>query len=183
MLHPDVLVLLYHFAKYSTGAVLEIGSYIGGATVAISFGLRDSGADRQFISVEPGGAYPDHPHLPTKDIIADLKMNLQKWDVAEHVQLVTGFSREAHVYDSVKSAVGASRIGLICIDADGHVDKDLEIYGSLLSSGTYLVVDDYSGNEEIKVLPTKRTLDAMVENNQLECLGIYGWGTWVGRIK
>src|SRR6266480_6180866 len=34
MLHLDVLLLIYHFAKFGTGNILEIGPYIGGSTIA-----------------------------------------------------------------------------------------------------------------------------------------------------
>ncbi|SRR6266487_4606694 len=33
MLHRDVLLLIYHFAKVAQGDVLEIGPYIGGSTI------------------------------------------------------------------------------------------------------------------------------------------------------
>jgi predicted O-methyltransferase YrrM len=42
MLHLDVLLLIYHFAKFGTGNILEIGSYIGSSTIAAAFGARDS---------------------------------------------------------------------------------------------------------------------------------------------
>jgi len=78
-------------------------------------------------------------------------------------------------------------LGLLFIDADGQIDKDFEVYGSILRSGTYLVMDDYFANDDwnkdLKTRPTKRTLDEMERNNEVECLGIYGWGTWVGRVK
>ncbi|WP_458138272.1 hypothetical protein [Methylomonas sp. YC3] len=43
MLHSDALSILYHLAKYSTGAIIEIGPYIGGSTIAIGMGIKDSG--------------------------------------------------------------------------------------------------------------------------------------------
>ena len=42
MLHRDVLLLIYHFAKSTIGNILEIGPYIGGSTIAAAFGVRDS---------------------------------------------------------------------------------------------------------------------------------------------
>ena len=43
MLHMDVLLLIYHFARFGAGNVLEIGPYIGGSTIAAAFGARESG--------------------------------------------------------------------------------------------------------------------------------------------
>ncbi len=34
MLHMDVLLLIYHFARFGAGNVLEIGPYVGGSTIA-----------------------------------------------------------------------------------------------------------------------------------------------------
>src|SRR3954469_3737060 len=77
MLHIDVLLLLYYFARTTTGSILEIGSYLGGGTIAATWGVRDSGQHRRLISIEPGGACV-HPRLPTKNILKDLKKNLAK---------------------------------------------------------------------------------------------------------
>jgi predicted O-methyltransferase YrrM len=38
MLHMDVLLLIYHFARFGAGNVLEIGPYIGGSTIAAALG-------------------------------------------------------------------------------------------------------------------------------------------------
>src|SRR5262249_59400809 len=56
MLHLDVLILIYHFAKICFGAVLEIGAFVGGATIAGAFGVRDSGQNKRLIAIEPGGS-------------------------------------------------------------------------------------------------------------------------------
>jgi hypothetical protein len=41
MLGIDAIVMLYHFARVSVGDILEVGSYVGGATVAMAMGVRD----------------------------------------------------------------------------------------------------------------------------------------------
>ncbi len=38
MLGIDVLVLIYHFAKVAEGDILEIGSFVGGSTIAAALG-------------------------------------------------------------------------------------------------------------------------------------------------
>src|SRR5438094_5123466 len=47
MLHLDVLLLIYHFAKFGSGNILEIGPYIGGSTIAAAFGARESGTPKK----------------------------------------------------------------------------------------------------------------------------------------
>jgi predicted O-methyltransferase YrrM len=72
MLHLDVLLLIYHFAKVAKGDVLEIGPYIGGSTIAAAMGARESGRAKRIISIEPGGRLK-HFSLPTKNIFKDLR--------------------------------------------------------------------------------------------------------------
>ena len=67
MLDPDVLVLIYHMAKVCDGGILEIGSFLGASTVAAGLGARDSGREKKFLSIEPGGRLKDH-RLASKDI-------------------------------------------------------------------------------------------------------------------
>ena len=60
MLHPDVLTLLYYLSRKSTGDIFEIGPYIGGSTIALAEGMRDSGRQRVLVTVEQGGRL-EHP--------------------------------------------------------------------------------------------------------------------------
>jgi L-amino acid N-acyltransferase YncA len=46
MLHLDMLILIYHFAKICSASILEIGAFVGGATIAAAFGVRDSGLQK-----------------------------------------------------------------------------------------------------------------------------------------
>ena len=52
MLHLDVLTLIYHFAKICSGAILEIGAFVGGATIAAALGVRDSDQGKKLIGIE-----------------------------------------------------------------------------------------------------------------------------------
>ena len=53
MLHLDVLLLIYHFAKFDSGNILEIGPYIGGFTIAAAFGARESGTPKKSSASRP----------------------------------------------------------------------------------------------------------------------------------
>ena len=194
MLHLDVLTLLYHLASHVGGRILEVGPYVGGSTIAVGYGLQDSGraAPGRIVSVEGGGQFLDHPTLPSADILADLRKNLAKRGVAELVTLVSGFSGHAGTADQVRRALrpdGGSGEGgtsapvtLFCLDADGGVDRDFKLYGDLLAPGCWVVIDDYYGPENFdKALRTKPLVDALVAAGSLTPLGLYGWGTWVGR--
>ena len=65
MLGIDATVMLYHCAKISGGDILEVGAYIGGATIAMAMGVRDSATEKKIISIERG-CRVDHPRVGTK---------------------------------------------------------------------------------------------------------------------
>src|SRR5437773_12505757 len=87
MLHLDVLILIYHFAKICSGAILEIGAFVGGATIAAAFGIRDSGQNKGLIAIEPGGSVK-HKRLGTRNILRDLERNLNRERVTDLVTLI-----------------------------------------------------------------------------------------------
>src|SRR6184192_1567806 len=87
MLHLDVLLLIYHFARFSAGNILEIGPYLGGSTIAAAFGARDSGTRKTILTIEAGGQLK-HFRLPSRNIIKDLQKNLARFGVAGDVSLV-----------------------------------------------------------------------------------------------
>src|SRR5436189_2963703 len=91
MLHLDVLLLIYHFAKFGSGNILEIGPYIGGSTIAAAFGAGESGTPKKIISVEAGGRLK-HRRIPSRKSFKDLKKNLTRFGVSESVTLINGYS-------------------------------------------------------------------------------------------
>jgi len=183
MLHLDVLLLIYHFAKTCSGHILEIGAFLGGATMAAALGARESGNQKAIVTIEPGGRL-EHPRLGTKNIMRDLERSLAKQRVSEMVTLIEGYSFEPGTISTVRRALGSDPIGLLIIDADGAVQRDIGCYAECLADGCWLVIDDYAGPVgNIKVTPTRSDVDALVARGCLEALGFYGWGTWIGRWR
>src|SRR5205823_11474015 len=90
MLHLDVLLLIYHFAKFGTGNILEIGPYIGGSTIAAAIGARESGTQEK--NHQRGGRRLKHRRIPSRNIFKDLKKNLTRFGVSESVTLINGYS-------------------------------------------------------------------------------------------
>src|SRR5215469_10254882 len=110
MLHLDVLILVYHFAKLCSGAILEIGAFVGGATIAAALGVRDSGQEKKLISVEPGGSVK-HKRLGTRNIWRDLERKLARERVANMVTLIKGQSFKPETMSAVRQALGSKQIG------------------------------------------------------------------------
>jgi predicted O-methyltransferase YrrM len=179
MLHPDVLVLIYHLAKVSDGGILEIGSFLGGSTIAAGLGARDSGRQKKFISIEVGGELKDH-RLATKNIFRDLERNLSRAGVREAVTLVNGSSFGEKTIAAVRERAGPGEIGLFISDADSNVRRDLDCYGDRFADRCWVVIDDYFSATD-KGGPTRLQVDELVATGRLRTLGFYGWGTWVGR--
>ena len=183
MLHVDVLILAYHFAKVCSGAILEIGAFVGGATIAAALGVRNSGQDKKLISIEPGGSVK-HKRLGTRNILRDLERNLAREHVARMVTLVKGKSFKPETMSVVREALGSDRIGLLILDADAAKRRDVDHYRDKFADGAWMVIDDIYGTDaNEKITPSRTDVDALVAEGLLEPLGFYGWSTWVGRWR
>lgn len=183
MIHADVLTLLYHFGAYANGNILELGPFIGGSTIALAWGAQAAGRSCQLVTVEMGGAF-SHPTMGTSDVVASLKRNLRDNEVEDRVTVMVGNSRDRLVVEQVEKTLPQESVGLLVMDSDGLVETDFEIYAPLLSEKAYIIVDDYfcPGNLE-KGNYTKQGLDKLEEQGIVETLGVFGWGTWFGRMK
>jgi len=178
MLHMDVLLLIYHFARFGAGNILEIGPYVGGSTIAAAFGARESGTRKKIVSIEAGGQLK-HFRLPSRNIINDLRKNLARFGVAEDVSLINGRSFDEATISEVRHRLSNGDVGLFIFDADNNVRRDLDCYGELLNDGCWLVIDDYFG--PAKAAPLRAQVDALVSEGRFLPCGYYGWGTWVGQ--
>jgi predicted O-methyltransferase YrrM len=190
MLHVETLMGLYQFTLLSEGMILEVGPYIGGSTIVLAKALqqwkasRQPGSDsRRLITIEVGGANPQHTYVPSADILADLQANLRRYDVQDEVEVVQGWAYEPHVVSIVAEAAGKQPIGLIILDANGTIKADLKRFGPYCRPSCYVVCDDYvEMTGDIKSVYVKPEVDQLVQEGKLETLGILPWGTWFGRM-
>ena len=181
MLHVDVLILVYHFAKLCSGAILEIGAFVGGATIAAALGVRDSGQEKKLITVEPGGSVK-HKRLGTRNILRDLERNLARERVANMVTLVKGQSFKPETMSAVRQTLGSDQVGLLILDADAAKRRDVDCYRDKFAEGSWMVIDDiYGADANEKITPSRADVDALVAEGLLDPLGFYGWSTWIGR--
>jgi predicted O-methyltransferase YrrM len=179
MLHVDVLILLYHFAKVCAGNILEIGPYIGGSTIAAAFGARESGARKKIVTIEGGGQLK-HPRLPSKNIIKDLKKNLARFGVLEDVIVIEGRSSHETTESAVRQILGSGEVGFFIFDANANPRRNLDSYDDLLMDHCWVVIDDYFGTG-MKAAPIRAQVDEMVSAGKLVPFGYYGWSTWIGQ--
>ena len=179
MLHVDVLALVHYFAKTSQGEVLEIGSFVGGSTIAAALGARDSGKTKKIVSIEVGGRLKNH-RLATRNIFKQLKKNLARFAVLDAVTLINGASHDEQTIAAVRHALGPNDVSLFIFDADNDVRRDLDCYGDRLADRCFVVIDDYFGGSE-KTGPIRKQVDELIASGRLLQLGFYGLGTWIGR--
>lgn len=179
MLHVDVLALIHYFAKAGEGDILEIGSFVGGSTIAAALGARDSGKTRKIISIEVGGRLKNH-RLATRNIFKQLRKNLAYFGVLNDVTVINGWSYDEKTIAAVRQELGPKGVGLFIFDADDNVRRDLDCYGDLLADRCRVVIDDYFGSSE-KTGPIRGQVDKLVASGRLLPLGFYGFGTWIGR--
>src|SRR5438477_9690282 len=183
MLHLDVLILIYHFAKICSGAILEIGAFVGGATIAAAFGIRDSGQNKRLIAIEPGGSVK-HKRLGTRNILRDLERNLTRERVTDLVTLIKGHSFKPETVATVHRVLGSDQVGLLILDADAAKRRDIDCYRDKFIEGAWMVIDDcYGIDANEKITSSRADVDALVAAGLLEPLGFYGWSTWVGRWR
>ena len=176
MLGIDTLVMLYHCAKISAGDILEVGSYVGGATIAMAMGVRDSSTEKKIISIERG-CRVDHPRVGTKDSFRDLRKNLKRLD---QVSLINGRSFDPATIAMVRQLSGRGQIGLFVFDAGANVLRDIDGYCDQFADHCWMVIDDYLGGAD-KSERLRIQVDELVSGGRLEPLGFYGLGTWIGR--
>jgi predicted O-methyltransferase YrrM len=179
MLGIDAIVMLYHFARVSVGDILEVGSYVGGATVAMAMGVRDSGVEKKIISVERG-CRVDHPRVGTKDSFKDLRKNLKRFGFLDQITLINGRSFDPNTINMVRQISGPRQIGLFVFDADANVRRDINCYSDRFANRCWIVIDDYLGGAD-KSARLRMQVDELVSTGRLEPLGFYGFGTWIGR--
>ena len=183
MLHLDVLILIYHFAKICSGAILEVGAFVGGATIAAAFGIRDSGQKKKLIAIEPGGSVK-HKRLGTRNILRDFERNLTRERVTDFVTLIKGQSFNPETMSAVRRALRPDRVGMLILDADAGKRRDVDCYRDQFADGCWMVIDDVYGTDaNEKITPSRADVDALVNAGLLEPLGFYGWSTWVGRWR
>jgi len=180
MLHVETLTLIAYFAERTAGAVLEIGTYVGGATAVIGSVLRET-TGRVHVAIEPGGSYA-HKDLPSDDILRDLKFNLSRFSVDKTVSLIEGRSNDAETVARVEALLQSREIGLLVLDADGRPDRDMPLYAPFLADGCIIVMDDYLEMEVAQKEASVRSWVASAgESGLVKDLGVYRWGTWVGQ--
>jgi predicted O-methyltransferase YrrM len=178
MLAEDALIELARLASLSDGPSIELGPYIGGSTCALAAPQK-----ARVVSVEIGGANREHPQLPTDDTVADLEANLAKAGVRNRVSIVVGHFGRLSVFERVRDQLQGQRAGMLFVDVTPGTEIAVQQYASLLRPDAYIVIDDYKSEYAVeKAAQVRAFVDRAVADGLFEGFGVYGWGTWFGRL-
>jgi predicted O-methyltransferase YrrM len=185
MLHFDSLLALRHLARTCRGTILEVGAFIGGATIAMAAAIKDQHPRRRLLAVEKGGSHALHPYLPTHDILGMLKENLRKHHVQDAVTILNGWSYEPAIVAEIIEVARTEPIGLLVLDANGeNIQSELERLEPYCLSNCHLVFDDYTEMRKvpIKAPHVQATVDRLLRQGRIRQVGVLPWGTWFGRL-
>ncbi len=178
MLHVDVLQLLWHLVRYNNGAVLEIGPYLGGSTVAMGLAMKQRSQLERIVTIEAGGTNPGLHFIASENIITELKYNLLSFSVDDVIDVIEGDSRSSSVVNQICNKIKKKSVQIVFHDADGRVDLDIIAHQSIIADQFYLIIDDYiSPNDPEKEKRTRDALEKLKETLEMESCGVYGWGT------
>lgn len=183
MLAIESLLLMRAFALESPGAILEIGAYIGGGTLALADGARAAGG-KPIVTIEVGGSH-DHPTMPSRDIVADWRATLSSFGYINDVHLIIGWGNSPEVATKTLDYLGDRKIGLVVIDANGMPWDNIYFFRDALTEDCLFVFDDYCNlnntADNVKFASTRESVDSGVAAGALERYGVAQWGTWFGR--
>tara|TARA_Y100000004_G_C8836956_1_gene378738 strand:+ start:36 stop:830 length:795 start_codon:yes stop_codon:yes gene_type:complete len=201
MLHPHTLAIIRNIAKLSTGTILEIGAFTGGATISAAQGLIESGSSQRMLTVEIGSNYNDNGVLCTHDYSAHVNglnsdnlfyklwTNLVSFNVEHKVNIFeTNFLNRNFLEYALIPYIEKNPLGLIILDSDGQVEGDLDILLPYANSGCYIMVDDYMMHSHYagdgdKATPSQKAVHKLINSGKALSLGVYKWTTWFGYIK
>jgi hypothetical protein len=180
MLASETLAGMHLAARSITSTVVEIGAYVGGATVVLLDGASRSGA--QVITIEEPVRH-SHPQIPTENSINDLKKNLVEFGPAgARHRLLCGCSFESWVLGELHQCLLGDEIGFFACDADGFFDRDLAYLAPFMAEDCLIMIDDYAV-DIAKSTPLTHSVDRMITAGIIEAVAHLPWGTLFARLK
>ena len=142
---------LYESAAASGGGTLvEIGTAQGAATIVLALGAKSAGLDFRIVTVDQfiTGSRPRADSVGEKSAI--VRRGFEAFGVSDRIDLIAGTTGE------MVAIADPDDIGLVLLDADGRIDRDLAALWGRMRPGCAIVVDDVDG--EIYLLRRGRGL-------------------------
>ncbi len=192
MLSPEVYQALYETARDAPAPVIvEVGTAHAAGTVSLAMGLRDSGREGVVYTFEKiiGGSRESFGGFDEN--ISIIQRNLAAFGVEGFVRLTVG-----DVAETCDVVPANATIGLLCLDADGAIDRDFGLFFDRLLTGAPIVVDDMRDRTRLKLLRRKgfsgrfkidqkhqltyRMMELFREHGLVDAGTVHGLDTWFG---
>ena len=138
MLPLDVYQRIYEEARQTTeGDVVEVGTAHGAATVCLALGLMATGRAARVHTIDrlEGGSRAQFGGFEDNRRI--LERNLHTFGVTDFVRVWAGDVREQSPLLPLDNG-----IGLLMLDADGQIDRDILGFSHRLMATSRIVIDD-----------------------------------------
>jgi predicted O-methyltransferase YrrM len=131
------------------GTFVEIGTSQGAATLALALGAAAAGVDFHIITVD-GFITGSRPRAATVgEKAAIVRRGFERFGVSNRIDLVVGST------DEMIAIADPRDIGLLMLDADGCIDRDLAALWDRMRPGCTIVIDDLDGQNYLE-LPGRR---------------------------
>lgn len=147
MLPAEVYEEYYRIARYrSRASILELGTGQGAGTVAFALGIKDSGRSARVIAIDQFSQNVHGPHPASRKMHGDdtvslnlraFEEGLRRYRVQDCVDTLVGQTVDVDV-----NAASHGEVDVLAIDVDGMLDRDLNLFYDLISSGGLLILDD-----------------------------------------
>lgn len=193
MLPVEVYQRIYEVAVAApAGNLVEVGCAHGAGTVCLAAGLRDSGRAGTVYTFEKifGGTREAFGGIDEN--VRIIRGNFEHFGLADRIELLIG-----DVEDRAQEVPSDVPIGLLCLDADGAIDRDFALFYDQVEEGAPIIVDDVMDRTRVKPIGrtrlnrslkvdqkhrlTFRLLDLFRDKRLLDAGEVRGSDTWFGR--
>ena len=139
MLSPEVYRKIFDLARNGNGgAIVEIGTAHGAATIASALGAIEGGKPFHIYTVDPfQGKYSSRSKFGgVQDNISIVRSHFRKFGVDDHITIIAGEIGDLDLRN-VKEG-----INILLLDADGRLDRDLALLYRYLTPDSSVIIDD-----------------------------------------
>lgn len=153
MMRREVYQRIYEAACDAPGDIfVEVGTAHAAATVCLALALKDTGRAGgkvyTFDHFKPSGR---EAYKQSRSNLEIASQNLERFGVSDLVVISDGDVRKTHAIVPQDKL-----LGLLMLDADGMIDRDLRAFFDPLIIGAPIIIDDYADRARVKVLPNGR---------------------------
>ena len=140
MLPLPVYERLFHLAQAAPGGTfVEVGTAQGAATIALALGAQRSGRQFHIYTVDPFDRGSRRSVGSIEENIALVRRGFEAFGVDGNITLTAGRSSD------LLPLIADAEIDILLLDADGCIDRDIELFFDRLSPSCSIVIDDIDG--------------------------------------